>query len=583
MESLFHQPVSYRIPVFQRPYAWGKERQWEPLWEDVRRIAEKRIADPEQTIPAHFMGAIVLQLQSAKSGQVVKRIVVDGQQRLTTLQLLIKAAEECFDAMNDIQRAIDLADLTLNEDRYTKVELDSDTKVRQSNTSDLQSFQDVIRGTSGTGHPLRPIGEAHRFFKCRIDKWLNERPADRNVRAEALEKTIKCYLQLATVDLDEGEKPHFIFSVLNARAAPLRQSDHIKNTVMYEANVIDDLDRAREIWGFFDSNEWWRQNTKEGRLNRIHLDRFLNYWVVMKRFRDVNAENVSAQFDDYLESRRSHTSSPVDEIAKDLRIAGSMYRDLEEGRVPGFETFLTRMKALEIGVIMPLLLWIFTEEIPDATRRTMVQALESYLVRRMLCGLGSAGLNRLFVDLLERLVKSESDDPGRVLVEFLRGQTVGNRIWPEDSLLEDYLVGQPMKGTNRRQTMVLEAIELHLRTDKSESLGQRKLTREHIMPESWERYWSLPEGADGESEIFIRNNAIKEIGNLTLVSGKLNPALSNSPWDKKVQTLKQHTSLRLNWELLEDAPEVWNEKAISERSGELAVMVKDIWPAPSKF
>ena len=246
LSSLFDTPVSYRIPVFQRPYAWTKARQWQPLWDDARRIAERLLAaKSDEKIPPHFMGAIVLQLQSAKSGRVVKRIVVDGQQRLTTLQLLIRAAQESFQNLDDTQRANQMSQLTLNDSKEQGDDFDSDTKVRQSNVNDLQSFQDVIRGLSDNSRPLRSIGEAYQYFLAEVTEWLNKDPANRGPRAKALETTLTEYLQLATVDLDEGERPHFIFSVLNARAEPLKESDHIKNTVMYQANVIDDAARPR--------------------------------------------------------------------------------------------------------------------------------------------------------------------------------------------------------------------------------------------------------------------------------------------------------------------------------------------------
>ena len=150
LSGLFGTPISYRIPVFQRPYAWTKEKQWQPLWSDAQRIAEKLlVAKCEENTPPHFMGAIVLQLQSAKSGHVVKRIVVDGQQRLTTLQLLIRAAQEAFQNLDDTQRANRMSELTLNDQEEQGEDIDSDTKVRQSNVNDLQSFQDVIRGLRG--------------------------------------------------------------------------------------------------------------------------------------------------------------------------------------------------------------------------------------------------------------------------------------------------------------------------------------------------------------------------------------------------------------------------------------------------
>ena len=92
LKTLFGSEVSYRIPQFQRPYAWKKAEQWKPLWQDVLNVAETILSRQDRKVPPHFMGAIVLQNQDSGTGEVVKRIVVDGQQRLTTLQLLIRAA-----------------------------------------------------------------------------------------------------------------------------------------------------------------------------------------------------------------------------------------------------------------------------------------------------------------------------------------------------------------------------------------------------------------------------------------------------------------------------------------------------------
>ena len=575
LSGLFDTSVSYRIPVFQRPYAWTKKKQWQPLCSDVLGLAKKLLdAKSGENLPPHFMGAIVLQLQSAKSGHVVKRIVVDGQQRLTTLQLLIRAAQECFQNLDDTQKANQMSKLTMNDHQEQEGDLDSDTKVRQSNVNDLQSFQDVIRGLSDTSRPLRSIGEAYQYFLQEITEWLNEEPATRDARANALELTLTDYLQLATVDLDEGERPHFIFSVLNARAEPLKESDHIKNTVMYEANVVDDAARATELWGLFDRNEWWRSSTNEGRYSRIHLDRFLNYWVVMRTRKEVSAENVSAEFNSFLETNES----PIEQLAMDIRKAGRVYQDLEEARIPGIETFLRRVKTMEIGVAMPILMWIYTTELPDDIRKRSVQAIESYLVRRMLCGVSSQGLNRLFVELLIRAETSDSLTTDQVVIDFLSGQTVDNRIWPNDSMLRENLVGMPLRGTVGRQTMVLEAIETHIRSDKTETMSQVSLTREHIMPASWQRNWPLPDGTGGDEAINARDQAVKEIGNFTLVTGKLNASLSNAPWSQKVETLRRHTTLRLNWELLEHPPDTWDEESIRERSIQLAAFATQIWP-----
>ena len=580
LSDLFDTPVSYRIPVFQRPYAWTKEKQWRPLWSDAQRIAEKLLtAEPREKLTPHFMGAIVLQFQSAETAHVVRRIVVDGQQRLTTLQLLIRATQEAFQSLDYTQRANKLSKLTLNKKQAQEEDLDSDTKVRQSNVNDLKSFQDVIRGYSDPRQPLRPIGEAYQYFLKEIIDWLNEEPANRGSRAEALEVTLSKYLQLATVDLDVGERPHFIFSVLNARSEPLKESDHIKNTVMYESNVVDDAAKANELWGIFDRSEWWRSSTREGRYSRIHLDRFLNYWVVMRTHKEVNADSVSTEFNKFLESN----SLPIDKVASDIRKAGQVYQDLEETRNPGIEAFLRRVKTMEIGVAMPVLMWLYTTDIPDRIRKRSIRVIESYLVRRMLCGVTTQGLNKLFVELLIRAEDNSPDTADQVILDFLDDLTVENRLWPNDTMLYENLVGVPLRSTVARQTMVMEAIESHLRSDRTEAMSQERLTREHIMPSKWQRHWPLPEGVTGDEAIDARDRTVKEIGNLTLVTGKLNASLSNAPWSEKIETLRRHTTLRLNWELLESPPETWTEESIRDRSRQLADFVTEIWPFANRI
>ena len=578
LKTLFETEVSYRIPQFQRPYAWRRKKQWEPLWDDVKKSCERLLNwEGDGEPPPHFMGAIVLQPRSHATGEVVKSLVVDGQQRLTTLQLLMRATQEGFQGVNETVRAERLAKLTLNSRNYWADDPDNETKIRQSNQNDQKAFQEAIRDSGDDHGPLRAIGEAYRYFKEEVSKWVNERPAERAERANALEETLTKHFQIAAIDLDEREKPHFIFGVLNTRAETLTQSDLVKNTVLYEADVVDDAQSARTLWGMFDSNEWWRQETRVGRLTRIHLDRFLNYWMIMRARKDITAERVSGEFTSHVESVKPLYD--IHAIAQDIRSAGVVYEDVENARVVGSETFLRRMKIMELGVVMPPLLWLYTNEVPKESRQRSEKALESYVVRRMLCGLHSQGLNRLFVELLTDLEDGESESTDQTIIRFLGRQQVDNRVWPKDNMLTASLVGTPLKGTVSRQVMVLEAIEMHMRSDKTEDLGQSALTREHIMPQSWERNWPLPANdLDQQEAGEYRKQAVSELGNLTLTTHKLNSSLSNGPWLEKCDALEQHTALRLNWELLNGAPAVWDESAIHERSEQLAKLIVEIWP-----
>lgn len=582
LSSLFCTPVSFRIPLFQRPYAWGKERQWDPLWLDVQRIAERLLAkkDASTKFLPHFMGAIVLQLQSHPTGEVAKRIVVDGQQRLTTLQVLIRAAQESFRSVGEAEQASSLSPLLLNSKDQQAGDLENETKVRQSNTNDLRDFRDVIINSDGYS-TLGSIGQCYDHFRVQILNWLEKDVQGRTARCKALKEVLTCHLQLATVDLDEKEKPHYIFSVLNARSEALRESDHIKNTVMYETNVVDEAVKAAELWGIFDSDLWWRQDTKEGRLNRIHLDRFLNYWVMMKSGSEVTANRVSVEFTDYFEKSvlPNYQSSrlAMEDLAKNLGNSGRIYKDLETEKQPGIEISLQRIKTMELGVVMPILLWFYSTGRPGEECVRAVQVLESYLVRRMLYGIPAQGLNRLFIELIGKLENHDAESADQVVVEFLRNQTVDNRIWPNDRMLRQALMTGQMPGGSGRKIMILKAIEVYLRGNLSESFDGKSLTLEHIMPDSWERNWPLPGVKNEDEEREIRNLAVKQIGNLTLVTGKLNSALSNSAWNHKKNELRKHTTLRLNLELLQDDPDIWDEDSITARSTKLIDAIIEIW------
>ena len=580
LNTLFGPEVSYRIPQFQRPYAWEQELQWEPLWEDVRTVAERWESD--ETIRPHFMGAIVLQDQKSSTGVVAKKLVIDGQQRLTTLQLLIKAAQQVFQGQDDTVRADRLRKLTTNQESHWGEDSNNETKIRQSNTNDQQAFQEAIRDNYiENQYRFRPINRAYRYFEAEVRKWLDSETESRATRADALEATLTEHLQIAVIDLDQDEKPHIIFETLNARGMPLKQSDLIKNTVMYEADVTDDAQKARELWGMFD-DEWWRKATHEGRLSRIHIDRFLNYWMVMRTLKDVTADRVASEFRNYIQDKLPS----IEIVAADIRFAGKNYKELEEIKIPEIKTFLERMKVIELGVVTPLLLWLYTSKVLPEQLIRSIEALESYVVRRLLRGYQSQGLNKFFISLLEKLDSAGPDHADSTIIRYLKSQTVANRIWPNDRILYTSLTNEPMPGTNARKKMILEAIEMSLRSDKSEPLGATdKLTVEHIMPQKWEeKNWPMPTNdLDNTEAEEARAKAIKNIGNLTLTTGKLNASLSNGPWSEKRETLDKHSSLFLNKRLLENAPNHWNEEAIQERSAYLVEKIIQIWSSADKF
>ena len=179
------------------------------------------------------------------------------------------------------------------------------------------------------------------------------------------------------------------------------------------------------------------------------------------------------------------------------------------------------------------------------------------------------------------------EQAGDFVIDFLGGQTVPNRVWPDDQQVENVFLNSPLYHliTRGRLRMVLEAIEAELRTNKAETQSvPRGLTIEHIMPQNWQGSWPIPAGMGAEPRsVENRNRIVHSIGNLTLVNTRLNATLSNAPWIEKRQTLNAHTVLFLNKTLLEEAPEVWDEAAIEQRARRLCQVAIQVWPHANRI
>ena len=585
LQTLFGDQVSYQIPQFQRPYAWREGDQWFPLWEDVRNLAERHLdTDGQGRVKPHFMGAIVLQHRESQTGVVTKRLVVDGQQRLTTLQLLIKAAQLVFLNLDDEARFARLRDLTENSENHLGDDRDNRTKIRQSNSNDQQSFQDVIGVTflDDRGN-YRPITQAFQYFKGKVEGWLSEAdtPAERVQRSDALEEALSQSLLIAVIDLEEDEEPHIIFETLNARGEALTQSDLVKNTVMYQAGVVDEADEAQRLWGMFEDG-WWRRSSQDSRLDRIQLDRLLNHWMMATTQRNVAPNRVASEFRVYL---NDNPDANIERIAARIRDAGGVYRDTLEFIDSDSEVRAALARIIgdmNIVAVMPVILYLKAAQVPEMRYRRCIQILESYLVRRFLYGRITQGLASFFISLLERMHQNRPTHYDETMSQFLNSHDSDSLAWPNDRILHSRLTNNRLGGTIQRQRMILVELERRLRHERmSEPLGTtRSLTLEHVMPKQRQPNWPLPSSASQEARD-RRDERINFLGNLTLTTNKLNISLSNGPWVEKRNTLDNHSTLLLNRELILLGE--WNEDAIERRSNMLASSIIDIWKPASYF
>lgn len=524
--KLFRGEIRYIIPEFQRPYVWTQEDQWEPLWDDVRNTAESYLNELDlenndgikaaKSTPPHFLGAVVVQQVYVATSDIEQRKVIDGQQRVTTLQLLLDAVQLVCEEFELKREAKRLSRLVTND----PIEEDEDQVFKLWPTNiDREAFRHAMHnGLATNDFENSLIVQAHEFFQLQTKEWLKANSHALQHFIEALETVVTDRLQMVVIDLEPQDDPHIIFETLNARGTPLLESDLIKNYVVSKAN-------STNIWGELD-NKWWRAESRQGRLRRPRIDMLLNYWLAMRKKKEVPASTVFNVF------KRHADDLEIEDVMADVHRDLGNYRCFEEGtRTPDEDKFYYRAQVMQAGVITPVLLLLLSN--PTDRRLKSLQALESFLIRRMVCRGTTKDYNRLTLELVGELQKQGLDHADSIVANFFKGQTADSRTWPDDQELGHYLANLPLYRllTRGRLRLILEGIEEKLRTSAMAEQEDcpKNLTIEHVMPQSWEAHWPLPKDINTLDGTNTRNQLVHTIGNLTLVNKRLNPSLSNSP------------------------------------------------------
>jgi hypothetical protein len=285
-------------------------------------------------------------------------------------------------------------------------------------------------------------------------------------------------------------------------------------------------------------------------------------------------------------------------LLKEIDRAADVYKSFvvqaaePSGAIDRLGLFVYRTGVLESEVIKPLVLYLLNPEEPPIPEGQLLKSLgviESWMVRRMLVRATTQSYSQIVAETITQLRKNDRDSAGDVLEAFFAGQTSGSRYWPDDDEVREELKVQPAyrRLGRGRLRMVLEGIEDYLRgwRDDEAGMGGERVSRgmfhlEHVMPQKWAIHWPLPEGSRDENE---RDHLIHTMGNMTLLTARLNTKVSNGPWlgpDGKKHGLEAHDVLLLNREILRTNADAWTDTAIRARSEKLAKLILEIWPAP---
>jgi hypothetical protein len=596
-QAVFMQPQRLVVPLFQRPYVWNQEEQWEPLWNDLVRLAEVAAERPAVHPPTHFLGAVVLQQVPGPIGLMQERTIIDGQQRLTTLQLLLDALHSQLLAARQEAPALRIEQLVSNPAPFRQSAEDR-FKVWPTNR-DRSAFNAVMGveppiDYENLGFKGARMLEAHRFFAQQAQQWLAPESEGVERRALAIEQAVRERLQIVVIDLAQDENAQAIFETLNARGTPLTAADLIKNFVFQRlAEGGSGVQEAYErYWRDFET-AFWETEVQVGRMRYPRSSVFLNHWLVARSAQEVVAREVFSRFKSFAEF---DAGKPMSALLPEIHSAASVYRDFSRkaevlaGEIDALGLFGYRTGVLESDVVKPLLLWLLdptTPAIPEFQLKKALGAVESWMVRRMLVRATTKGYNRFFPDVLQQLLSTDRTLAGDSLIEILSRQTSDSVYWPDDEeVRREVKELQAYRRLQRgRLRMVLEAIEDEKRgwVGSESSLRTDRVTRgkyviEHVMPRRWQVHWPL-----GDQPESVRESLIHTIGNLTLLTMPLNSKVSNGPWlgeHGKLAGLEKHDALFLNRELVKANQSAWTEAAIRSRTEVLLDSILRIWPVP---
>lgn len=584
--DLFEVAVRYVVPLYQRAYVWNEDDQWEPLWEDIEMLLEHQLEEPgSSTPPSHFLGAIVLEQETQSPGKIPVYTVIDGQQRLTTLQLLLAAAAREAQAHGVEDEAALLGQLVRNNP--LKAKGDEVFKVWPTNRNRTAFTACVSDGGPDGGHEDDPdnlIDEAFDYFRRRVREWVSQE-ATVEERFRLLRVTLSDLLKMVSITLEPGDNAQVIFETLNARGTPLLALDLVKNAVFHDA-VTQGLDADtlyHQHWQPELDSDYWQKERRQGRLKRAAGELFLMHWLAMHLDDPIRVSELFKVFRERILSKQPSPEDLITKLCADAKVMRG-FDDFPPDTVEG--RFFRRLEALDTSTVYALVLFLSTK--PDVTResrRECLRMLESWLVRRALMAATTRDYNKFFPVLIKKI--QESSEPAEVVLrKQLESESSPTRRWPKDADLITHLTTKPLYGwvKQSRVVMVLHALEEDLRRESpgTEAIGlPSKLSIEHLMPQKWQASWPLPKHLPEESAALERERRIHLIGNCTLVTPPLNAGLSNGPWPAKAKALKSQSLLLLNARLVDEYPDVFTEADIDQRSRVLAERICKVWPGPA--
>lgn len=534
------------IPLFQRPYTWT-ENNWQALWDDL--MVQYEAGD----IGTHFMGAIVSVPARSVPVGVSKYLIIDGQQRLTTVSLLLCALRDCLDSnsASRIQEVYLTNRFRDPEDTLKFVPTQADRDVYRAIALDRQAPEnnkDVRMAT------------AYHFFKTKLLKGVdfNEDPIE---PAKVLTTLEQC-LQVVMINLSDDDDPYLIFESLNFKGEPLTQADLVRNYLLmrFRHSISTGGEQERvysKYWVLLES------------LLKSNLTEFLRHYI-MKDGDDIKQGGIYAAIKKKLKDMNSTEAVEVE--VQSMQRFGEFYSRFllpEQETVANIRNRLENIKELKVTTSYPLLLRLFdahkTGHLSEAELEKCLVLIESFVVRRAVSGVPTNPLNKLFIQWAKNF-------PSTDFVQWLHRSLSsggGRSRFPKDTEFAAAFMTQPQYGRGSTRFVLCQ---LEKSFGHKEKVALATTTIEHVLPQTLTQEWKNELGAEPEK---VHTTLVNTFGNLTLTG--YNSELSNLPFSEKKAKL-ENTHIDLNKWIREQSN--WGAPEIEERAKVLLHRANKIWLAP---
>src|SRR3989344_613614 len=560
----------FYIPAYQRRYAWGVS-QFSALFNDINQLSDG---------DTHLLGTILFLADSHTAG--VNRLeVVDGQQRITTISIILKVVLDKFTEMG-IEQVSEVK-------KYLSCKAPGEASNKlELGDLDNSDYTKIIKGGDLDGVENQNLKEAYFYFKQKIDE-LGDKCVD------FYEKLVG-RVEIIRLDMAEAKDAYKLFETINNRGLKLSATDIIKNFLLGHASIIDEdtLNAVKNSWrgmivnlDGIDSDKFFRHFMMRKLREKIPtsklIDEFKNYYYASiteaeklsdykMHFESLNAngdeddEEENGDAEKYEIKFYNDKKISIIEFGKVLKNTSRIYAQIMSQSFENtkINRCLSDLRRIESTPTFTFLLDLFSrEKVSEEDKIKSLKMLSVFMIRRHICQYRTAVLDDIFSKLTE--VKDEN------IVESVREQLI--KDLPGDREFREKFAASQFKGLEERAKYIFTEIEKELIEDQDEIDIRKEVQLEHIIPQTISTKKSIREFGDwpgylGRGSLVKHKDYVWRIGNLTILSKKLNIVASNNPFEAKMIEYKK-SNIELNKRIIRGYKKFKFDE-VNERSGELS-------------